>query len=238
MKNLAIAAVLSLLLAGCGNFKSLGDFNPLTVFSPAGKDKEGPGPASAATGLNGQSARFTDERILADSQTMDSIQQRLRQLNEAGIAQNNYSLAKAQCWLDTARTQYQENDRTGYIEESLGESLRIVRALEADKAAKAGYDTPLVARSSKLRDDLWQQLGALKMQDARLACYARSVACAEIRLVRAGHAEQQTGWRAATPYIQMAEDGIRRAGIEAAACANASGSSRPASSPTSPSTAK
>jgi outer membrane protein OmpA-like peptidoglycan-associated protein len=147
------------------------------------------------------------------------VQQRLRKLNESGIPLNNYPLAKAQCWLDTARTQYNENDRTGYIEESLGESMKIVQALEADKNAKAGYDTPLVARSTKLREDLWAQLGQYKTQDATLACNARSVACAEVALVRAGHAEQQTGWRQATPHVQIAEDGLRRAGVEAASCA-------------------
>jgi OmpA-OmpF porin, OOP family len=38
-------------------------------------------------------------------------------------------------------------------------------------------------------------------------------------LVRAGHAEEQTGWRAAVPHVMMVEDGLRRAGVEAASCA-------------------
>jgi OOP family OmpA-OmpF porin len=179
---------------------------------------ESPGPAAQATGLNPQQARITDERILADRQTLDAVQQRLRQLNEAGIPQNNYSLAKAQCWLDTASSQYHENDRTGYIEESLTEAVKIAQALEADKSAKAGFDTPLVARSSLLRNDLWAQLGAYKNQPASLACNAKTVACAEVRLARAGHANEQTGWRQATPWVQMAEDGLARAKVEAESC--------------------
>jgi hypothetical protein len=223
MKKLAIAASLGLLLAGCSSMPSWSGLNPLNLFTasaPAPAAATAPAAPAAADGaLNAQAARITDERILADSQTLEGVQLRLRKLSEAGIAQNNYSLAKAQCWLDTARSQYQENDRTGYIEESLAESLKIVRALEADKAARAGLDTPLVARSSKLREDLWQQLAALKTPEARLLCNGRSVACAEVRLVRAGHAEEQTGWRSATPHVQMAEDGLRRATTEAAACA-------------------
>jgi outer membrane protein OmpA-like peptidoglycan-associated protein len=179
----------------------------------------GPGPATAPTGLTPQAARITDSRIAGDRDTLAMVQQRLRKLNESGIAINSYPLAKAQCWLDTARTQYEENDRTGYIEESLGESMKIVQALEADRNARAGFDTPLVARSTRLRDDLWVQLGQFKSQDATLACNARTVACAEIALVRAGHAEEQTGWRQAVPHVQMAEDAVRRAGIEAANCA-------------------
>ena len=180
---------------------------------------EAPPPSAQGTGLFPQRARISDERIYSDRQTLDAVQQRLRALSEAGIAQNNYSLAKAQCWLDTAKSQYHENDRTGYIEESLTEAVKIAQALEADKSARAGYDTPLVAHSSKLRDDLWAQLGSYKSQSATLACNARTVACAEVRLVRAGHAEQQTGWRQATPYIQMAEDALRTAKLEADSCA-------------------
>ena len=180
---------------------------------------EAPGPAAQATGLNPQQDRITDERILADRRSIEALQLRLRKLNESGIAQSSYALAKAQCWLDTAKTQYHENDRSGYIEESLTEAAKIAQALEADKAAKVGFDTPLVARSSKLREDLWAQLNAFKNQPTSLACNAKTVACAEVRLVRAGHAEQQTGWRQATPHVQMVEDGLRQAKIEADACA-------------------
>ncbi len=180
---------------------------------------EAPGPASQSTGLAVQEQRITDDKVLADRKTIDALQQRLRKLNESGVLQNNYPLAKAQCWLDSAKTQYHENDRTGYIEESLTESQKIIQTLEADKTARAGFETPLIARSTRLRDDLWLELGKYKNNATTLACNARTVACAEVRLVRAGHAEEQTGWRAATPHVMMAEDGIRRATQEAAACA-------------------
>ena len=179
---------------------------------------ESPGPASQTTGLNPQQSRITDERILSDRRTIEAVQLRLRKLNETGIPQNSYSLAKAQCWLDTAKSQYHENDRTGYIEESLTEALKIAQALEADKSARAGFDTPLVARSSLLRNDLWAQLSRYKNQPATLACNAKTVACAEVRLVRAGHANEQTGWRQATPWVQMVEDALIQAKTEADRC--------------------
>jgi OmpA-OmpF porin, OOP family len=204
MKPLLLCLLMPLALIGCAQTAT---------------KNEAPGPASQATGLAQQQQRITEEKVLADRKTIDSLQQRLRKLNESGIAQNNYPLAKAQCWLDTAKTQYHENDRTGYIEESLTESQKIIQALEADKNARAGLDTPLVARSSRLRDDLWMELGKYKNNAATLSCNARTVACAEVRLVRAGHADEQTGWRAATPHIMMVEDGLRRAAAEAANCA-------------------
>lgn len=196
----------------------------VTVFAMAGcgsmaSKNEAPGPAAQATGVTAQQARITDERILGDRRTIEALQLRLRKLNESGVPQNSYPLAKAQCWLDTAKTQYHENDRSGYIEESLTEAAKIAQALEGDKAAKVGLDTPLVARSTKLREDLWAQLTAYKNQTVTLACNAKTVACAEVRLVRAGHAEQQTGWRQATPHLQMVEDGLRLAKVEADSCA-------------------
>ncbi len=204
MKTLFLCLLMPLALIGCAQ-------NAIK--------NEAPGPASQSTGLSAQQQRITEEKVLADRKTMESLQQRLRKLNESGIPQNNYPLAKAQCWLDTAKTQYHENDRTGYIEESMTESQKIIQALEADKNARAGFETPLVARSTRLRDDLWMELGKYKNNAATLACNARTVACAEVRLVRAGHAAEQTGWRAATPHVMMAEDGLRRASVEAASCA-------------------
>lgn len=198
-----LTAVAILALAGCAHNAAV---------------SEGPGPAAQATGLASQDKRTTDMQIQADRKTFDAVQQRLRALSERGIVQNNYGLAKAQCWLDTAKTQYHENDRTGYIEESLAESLKIVQALEADKSVKVGMETPLVARSTRLREDLWSQLNAFKGRESTLICNARTVACGEVRLVRAGHAEQQTGWRQATPHVQMVEDAVRRAAAEAASC--------------------
>jgi len=221
MRNTLSLSILvsALSLAGCAAFSS--------------KD-ESPAAAAQNTGLVPQAARVTDERILGDRKTLEAVQQRLRALNEAGVPQNNYSLAKAQCWLDTAKTQYHENDRTGYVEESLLESVKIVQALEANKAAKAGYETPLVAKSSKLRDDLWTKLSGFKGNASTLECNARTVACAEVRLVRAGHAEEQTGWRQATPHVAMAEDAVRRAGEEAASCAAAAPVAAPVVAPAPP----
>ncbi|MDO9404674.1 MAG: OmpA family protein [Polaromonas sp.] len=191
----------------------------LAVLLLAGCSAFGTASTAGSTGLFPQQARITDERILADRETLEGVQQRLRKLNEAGIPQNSYSLAKAQCWLDSAKMQYHENDRTGYIEEALSESVKIAQALEADKGSRAGFETPLIAGSSKLRDDLWAQLAGYKSNPASMACNARTVACAEVRLVRAGHADQQTGWRQATPHIQIAEDALRTAKIEADNCA-------------------
>jgi OmpA-OmpF porin, OOP family len=223
MKPIFLSLLIPLALVGCAQTAT---------------KNEAPGSGSQSTGLAAQQQRITDDQVFSDRKTIDALQQRLRKLSQAGVAQNNYSLAKAQCWLDTAKTQYHENDRTGYIEESLTESQKIIQALEANKSANIGFETPLVARSTRLRDDLWLALGKYKSNSATLICNARTVACAEVRLVRAGHAEEQTGWRAATPHIMMVEDGLRRAGSEAAACVPAMAAVAPrAVAPAAPATA-
>ncbi len=147
------------------------------------------------------------------------LQLRLDKLRPTGLPASNYSLSKAQCWLNTARSQDDENDRSGYVQEALAESTRIVAALEAQPKSSPGFETPLIARSTRLRDDLWAQLALLKNQPEALACAGLEVACAEVRLVRAGHAEVQTGWRQANAHVEMAQDGLRRARAGAAACA-------------------
>ena len=203
MRLRSLSVVALVVLCGCAHKPSI----------------DAPAPAAAAAaGLAPQAQRITDAQIQADRKTIEAVQQRLRTLSEKGVAVGSYPLAKAQCWLDTAKTQYHENDRTGYIEESIAESLKIVQALETDKAVKTGFDTPLVARSTRLREDLWAQLGAFKSRENTLVCNARTVACGEVRLVRAGHAEQQTGWRQASTHVLMVEDAVRRAAAEAASC--------------------
>lgn len=164
----------------------------------------------ASTGANTAGPGSADAR---------EVQQRLVRLAVAGVPLANFSLAKAQCWLDTAHTQRSENDRTGYVEEAVAEAARIAGALEADRNTDAGRTTPLIARSTRLREDLWTKLDGMAARSNAPSCNARTVACGQVRLVRAGHAHEQTGWRGATPFIQMAEDAVERGAAEAAQCA-------------------
>ena len=156
----------------------------------------------------------------ATSPAIASVQARLQVLSTAGVPDKNYNYAKAQCWADAATTAWSENDRTGFAEGALNEAQRVTAALEGNKLARPVDDTPLIANSDKVREDLWAQLAGLK-NHAQFACAAKSVACAEVRLVRAGHANEQTGWRQASPHIVLAEYGIKTAQAEIAACAPA-----------------
>ncbi len=186
----------------------------------AAQAQPGAGSAPSAVGASQLSApadRISDERILSDRQAIQRLQSRLERLNiDKQVPLRSYAYAKAQCWLDTAKSQYHENDRTGYVEEALTESLRIISSLEQG-LTDAARETPLIARASRLREDLWAQFDRLKQQPG-FACAAQSVACGEVRLVRGGHANAQTGWRAANPFVAMAEDAVVRARREVGEC--------------------
>ena len=50
------------------------------------------------------------------AQAADSVaaaQSRIQALQSAGVAADNYNLAKAQCWVNAANTAQSENDRSG-----------------------------------------------------------------------------------------------------------------------------
>ncbi len=166
---------------------------------------------------NAQAERITDERILAERQAIEALQRRLKALNDAGVPVKNYTHAKAQCWLDTAKTQYHENDRSGYVEQAMEQSIALIRALEADKSTPPGKDTALIAGSDRLREDLWSRLGKVKA-DGGFACAAQTAACAEVRLVRAGYANAQTGGRQPTPNFALVVVGLRLAARAPADC--------------------
>ncbi|MEQ1518460.1 MAG: hypothetical protein ABL931_18425, partial [Usitatibacteraceae bacterium] len=154
----------------------------------------------------GQSSTATSRQgVCVENSDVNSLRVRLAALGKIGISSSAYAYAKAQCWLDSAESQFFENDRTGYVAEGVEESAALVRAMEADRrAAGKAVDTKHIASSDRVRDDLWRSIANLKSQPG-FECVAASVACAEIKLVRAGHANVQTGWRQANPHIRMAE---------------------------------
>lgn len=160
--------------------------------------------------------RITDEAIRADFESIEALQSRLAMLNRNGaVPTSNYHWSKAQCWLDMARSNYHENDRSDIVETTLEQSVGLIGALEA-RTPPSG-DTPLVSSSVRLRDDLWEKAAGFK-RHPQFACVAAQVACYEVQLVWMGHEYQEGGWRHANPYIGIAEQMGARIERELAAC--------------------
>lgn len=199
----AVACVASLaaLLAGCAT----------TVERPANRTPVPPVLPSGA-----EQARITEASIARDLGAIELRQARIRALNDAGRAVRDYGLAKAQCWVSFALDEYHDNDRTGVIEAALTEADRLLDAMEA--GAGVPRDTPIIATSMRVREDLWAR--AARLHDCDGAhCATAAVACLEVQLVWAGHEYRETGWRHARHAIDVAERLAAEGERLAAACA-------------------
>jgi outer membrane protein OmpA-like peptidoglycan-associated protein len=170
-------------------------------------------PVSSAKGAQSTAHR---DGVCVENLEITALRGRLQALTTGGQYVDAYDLAKAQCWLDSAESQFAENDRTGYVSEAMEESAVLIRSMEANKG-QAAAQTKRIAGSDRVRYDLWQLIGAIKA-DRGFKCVSALVACAEVRLVRAGHALDQTGWRQANPHIQIAEGLLAQAQREGEKC--------------------
>lgn len=174
-------------------------------------------PAALAQGtqLNPPSARISDEAIQADQRAYETLQGRIKGLNDKGRPVRDYHLSKAQCWLDVSFHEYTRNDRSSFPQEAMTESEKLIAGME--RGAQLGTDTPLVGQAIKLRPDLWDKVTGLKDQPG-FRCAQHKVACAEVELVHAGNEHAQQQWRHAKPYVQIAEDLIAEAELLSKDC--------------------
>jgi OOP family OmpA-OmpF porin len=174
-------------------------------------------PALAQTAqLAPPAERISDEAIQRDHRTYEAVQGRIKSINDGGRPLRDYALSKAQCWLDVSLHEYTRNDRSAFPQAALGESEKLVAAMEAG-APPATAETPLVNGAARLRPDLWARAEALKRAPG-YACAEQKVACAEVELVHAGNELNQQQWRHANPYVQIAEDLLAEAGALASRC--------------------
>lgn len=176
--------------------------------------------ASSATAqqtrLNEPDARITDEAIHADLQGYEHLQGRIKALNDAGRPVRDYHLSKAQCWLDVSFHEYTRNDRSAFPQEALTESEKLIVGMERG-VSPLPTDTPLVNGAARVREDLWQRLGAIHGTSG-FECAQQAVACGEVELVHAGNEFNQQQWRHSKPYIQIAEDLVSDAEALARQC--------------------
>jgi outer membrane protein OmpA-like peptidoglycan-associated protein len=147
---------------------------------------------------------------------MDRVRERLADVNREGrVPTHDWRWAKASCWLDMARQNYHENDRSAVVEEALAESVRLVEALE--KGVEVPDRSPAIGGGVRLREDLWGRAARIRSEPAA-HCAVASAACLEVQLVSAGHEYAEGGWRHAAPYIGIAEQHAERMDRQARAC--------------------
>ncbi len=167
------------------------------------------------TQLMPQQARISDEAIQADQRAYETLQGRIKGLNDRGRPVRDYFLSKSQCWLDVSFHEYTRNDRSAFPQAAMTESEKLIVGMERGSAL--GTDTPLVNGAARLRPDLWDRAAALRGHEG-FRCAQQKVACAEVELVHAGNEFQQQAWRHAKPYVQIAEDLLGEAQELAGSC--------------------
>jgi OmpA-OmpF porin, OOP family len=169
-----------------------------------------------ATQLAPQAARISDEAISADQKAYETLQGRIKGLNDRGRPVRDYFLSKAQCWLDVSFHEYTRNDRSAFPQAAMTESEKLIVDMEKGTSPMP-MDTPLVNGAARLRPDLWDRAAALRGH-AGWRCAQQKAACAEVELVHAGNEINQQQWRHAKPYVQIAEDLLGEAQELAASC--------------------
>lgn len=177
------------------------------------------------TGVAPVSTRISDQVIAADLGYIQSLRARLKKLNDAGRPLDEYSMCKAQAWVDFGYSEYTDNDRAGIVEEALAEADTLIKAMEAG-GARDWSDTPVTPHSQRVREDLWtfiaerKAAGPASNGDAP-ACAACSLAKLEVQLVWIGNEYRDLGWRHADSEIRAAERYRKAVGDDLAHCAAA-----------------
>ena len=198
--------------------------SPAIPAAPATPQPAAPAAKPAAPAAKPQTAltpvdrRITDQAIRGDMAFIRSYQSRLKALNDSGDNPNaSYHYAKALHWVDFALDEYEMKNRSGVIEQALGEGGKLIEALE-QKRRDITMETPIVPLSSKVRDDLWAAAAKLKADTAGFKCAGGDIARMEVQLVWSGYIQRDLGWRSAKPHLQAAERYYRDALAGAETC--------------------
>ncbi len=150
----------------------------------------------------------------SDRTSYAALQTRIDALKSAQASR--YHIAKAQCWLDASLHEYRRNDRSAFPREAREQAAQLVDSLEQGTSPLSA-DTPPIDAAERVRPDLWNAIAALRQSPGAI-CAAEKTACAEVKLIHAGHEHRQLGWRRARPYIEVAADWVAEAQQAASQC--------------------
>lgn len=114
-----------------------------------------------------------------------------------------YAPNKAIAWLDFALDEHYDEDQSGVTEAAIREAEKTINALKANETASS--ETPIIAGSEKVRDDLWQKSAQLK-QSNHYDCGAKQLANLDVQLVWTGHEHWESGWSHAKTSSEVADN--------------------------------
>jgi OmpA-OmpF porin, OOP family len=181
MKNIIVGVACVYALAGCANTHvrdSLAIQDP-TVLQRGFSTQQS---VEAGAAL----PQWTDVygQIDKPREAIAALQGRLDQLDGR---KNSYVGYKDQCWIDAAKSELDARNRWGFVEEAIGEAARLTAGLEG--VQPLSVDHPSLRTVVALRPDLAEGLQNLRNDPSFPHCAQaqQKIACAEVKLMQAGH---------------------------------------------------
>ena len=151
--------------------------------------------------------RTSDEVIAADLGAIDGARAALAAAVQQHGAQP-WRQAFADAWLDAARTEYTDDDRTGFAEGAYRRALAIVREIESGAAPVTHESVPVAADSitgsTHVKPELWTELQRLKRHPG-FKCAEVQIARMEVQLAWTGNEQLDMGDCHASPHLAEAQ---------------------------------
>lgn len=153
--------------------------------------------------------RFVDKNIKEDLKFFHEVQSKLYEVTERGYETTSYPYCLSQKYLDIATEQYNNNDRSDYVEKSLEKSLSILTQMEVF------LDDIIYPENIKtdyaVRNDYWNFVEEIKsfyekeqLLDS-IDCGQCKLAELETELLNAEHLNSELGLRNSLRSIRSAE---------------------------------
>lgn len=172
---------------------------PVAAFAAAGS-------AALPDTLHPLHQRMSDEVIAADLGAIDGARTALQAAVQVHGPQP-WRQAFAEAWLDAARTEYTDDDRTGFAEGAYRRALAIVREIEAGVAPVTHESVPVAADSvpgsMRVMPELWTELQRLKRHPG-FKCAEVQIARMEVQLAWAGNEQVDMGDCHSSPHLATA----------------------------------
>ncbi|CAH2799144.1 MAG: Outer membrane protein A precursor [uncultured Caballeronia sp.] len=205
MKNIILAAACIYALAGCAN---TGLRDSLDIQDPTVLQKGFGTQQSSQAGAAVESWTNVYGQIEKPREVLVLLQARLDQLDQRKA---NYFGYKNQCWIDVAKSEIDAGDRWGFVEELIGEAAHLTAGLEGTQPLSA--NNPSLRTVAVLRPDLETGLRALIADPRFVYCpqAQKQTACAEVKLMHAGHDAWTRQFGKAKTKVDMVESTLGKA---------------------------
>jgi outer membrane protein OmpA-like peptidoglycan-associated protein len=160
----------------------------------------------------------SDAVIAGDLALIDAWRARLDSL--PGTAQDPWRAAAARGWLEAARQEYLDNDRTGFPQAAFERAVAMVGQIEngTEPASNQSVATAVPPRGTvRVADSLYVRLERMK-RDPNFLCAATELANLEIELGWAGNEQVDQGDCKSSAHLARANDLVRVARQKIDAC--------------------